>query len=116
VPSWRQLNSDPRAAPGGRVPLDSWTDFPRIVGNSKQRQAWHVTQLNEGLVERALMLTTAKGQHVLDPFGGSGTTMRVCKRIKRSSTLIELDPFYCQKIAEDNSLCRGQGGGLVWEG
>ncbi|CAK9068240.1 Probable mitochondrial chaperone bcs1 (BCS1-like protein), partial [Durusdinium trenchii] len=103
VPSWRELNGDPRAAKGGRVPLDFW-DFPRVTGNSKQRRKWHKTQLNEGLVERALKMTTKEGDRVLDPFGGTGTTMRVCKRIKRQCTLIEISSGYCDHIAEEHGL------------
>lgn len=103
VPSWRELNGDKRAAVGGRVPLDAW-DFPRVTGNSKQRRAYHPTQLHEGLVERAIKLTTTEGQHVLDPFGGTGTTLRVCKAIGRQCTLVEIDPFYCKKIAEEHKL------------
>ncbi len=103
VPSWRELNGDKRAAKGGRVPLDAW-DFPRVTGNSKQRRSHHPTQLHEGLVERAIKLTTAEGQHVLDPFGGTGTTLRVCKRIGRICTLVEIDGYYCQEIANEHNL------------
>jgi len=78
-------------------------DYPRVTGNSKQRRAWHPTQLNEGLVERCLNLTTVEGDYVLDPFGGTGTTLRVCKRIGRNCTLVEIDPAYCAKIAEEHS-------------
>ena len=81
VPSWRQENGDKRADPRGRVPGDVF-DFTRVTGNSKQRRTWHPTQLNEGLVERCLKLTTPTGGTVLDPFGGTGTTLRVCKRIE----------------------------------
>jgi DNA modification methylase len=75
-------------------------DFPRVTGNSKQRCDWHPTQLHEELVERALRLTTKEGDTVLDPFGGTGTTLRVCKKIGRDCTLIELDPGYCAKLRE----------------
>lgn len=103
VPSWRGLNKDKRAKEGGRVPGDVW-DFPRVTGNSKQRRKWHPTQLHEGLVERCLRLTTPPGGTVLDPFGGTGTTLRVCKRLGLSCTLIEIDPYYCEKIAEEHGL------------
>ncbi len=103
VPSWRQEHGDKRADPRGRVPGDVF-DFPRVTGNSKQRRAWHPTQLNEGLVERCLKLTTPPGGTVLDPFGGTGTTLRVAKRLGLSCTLIELDPNYCKKIAEEHEL------------
>jgi site-specific DNA-methyltransferase (adenine-specific) len=103
VPSWRQENGDKRADPRGRVPGDTF-DFTRVVGNSKQRRPWHPTQLNEGLVERCLKLTTPPSGTVLDPFGGTGTTLRVCKRINLPCTLIEVDRDYCQQIAKENDL------------
>lgn len=103
VPSWRQLNGDKRAAPGGRVPLDVF-DFPRVTGNSKQRRRYHPTQLHEGLVERAIKLSTKVGGRVCDPFAGTGTTLRVCKRIGRDCTLIELDAVYCEEIAREHGI------------
>ena len=105
VPSWRQENGDKRADPRGRVPGDVF-DFTRVVGNSKQRRPWHPTQLNEGLVERCIKLTTPQGGTVLDPFAGTGTTLRVCKRSGNPCTLIELDALYCAKIAEEHGMKR----------
>lgn len=103
IPSWRQENGDKRADPRGRVPGDVF-DFTRVTGNSKQRRPWHPTQLNEGLVERCLRLTTPDNGRVLDPFGGTGTTLRVCKRINLPCTLIEVDREYCRLIAAENDL------------
>ena len=105
VPGWRQENGDKRADPRGRVPGDVF-DFTRVTGNSKQRRAWHPTQLNEGLVERCLKLTTLPGGQVLDPFAGTGTTLRVCKKLGMACTLIELDQHYCEQIAKENDLAR----------
>ncbi len=103
VQSWRQEHGDKRADPRGRVPGDVW-DFPRVTGNSRQRRNYHPTQLHEGLVERALRLTTPEGGSVLDPFGGTGTTLRAAKNCGFSCTLVELSPFYCKKIAEEHRL------------
>jgi DNA modification methylase len=103
VPSWRQENGDKRADPRGRVPGDVF-DFTRVTGNSKQRRTWHPTQLNEGLVERCIKFSTLEGQRVIDPFGGTGTTLRVCKNINRLCTLVEFSPGYCSHIAAENSL------------
>ena len=103
VPSWRQENGDKRADPRGRVPGDVF-DFTRVTGNSKQRRAWHPTQLNEGLVERCIKMSTLEGQRVIDPFGGTGTTLRVCKPLNRPCTLLELSPSYCDRIAAEHGL------------
>lgn len=103
VESERQKAGDKRADPRGRVPGDVF-DFPRVTGNSRQRRSWHPTQLHESLVERAIRLTTAPGEWVVDPFAGTGTTLRVCRRIQRNCTLIELDPAYCKEIAAEHGM------------
>ena len=103
VPSWRQLNGDKRAAPGGRVPGDVF-DFPRVTGNSKQRRAYHPTQLHEGLVARCVQSCTKEGNMVIDPFAGTGTTLRVCKALNRSCITMDLDRTYCEKIAAENGI------------
>ena len=103
IPSWRQLRGDKRADPRGKVPGDVF-DFPRVTGNSKQRRKWIKTQLHEGLIERCVKLSTQWGDTVFDPFGGSGTTLRVCKRINRSCTTSEIDAEYCAHIAAENDL------------
>ncbi|MHC4296427.1 MAG: DNA-methyltransferase [Planctomycetota bacterium] len=128
VKSWRQLNGDKRAAKGGRVPGDvipTFTetddqlmlilnaidaeevypgdvmDFPRVTGNSKQRRSWHPTQLHEAMVERCVRSCTKEGGTVMDPFAGTGTTARVCKRIGRTVTTCDVDRNYCAAIAEE---------------
>ncbi len=116
VPSWRQLNGDKRAAEGGKVPGDHF-DFPRVTGNSKQRRAYHPTQLHEDLVKRCVLSSTKPGDWVVDPFGGTGTTLRVCKELgDRDCTLIELDKTYCGHIADEHGLERREGGEYTrWE-
>lgn len=95
---------------------DDHFDFPRVVGNSKQRRSWHKTQLNEGLVERCILLSTKPGDLVVDPFGGTGTTLRVCKKLDRACTLIELDETYCQEIAKEHGMVvRETGKYSKWE-
>jgi len=109
VQSERQRAGDKRADPRGRVPGDVF-DFTRVVGNDKERRKWHPTQLREGLVERCIKLTTQPGEWVVDPFGGTGTTMRVARRIGRASTLIEIDPNYCKEIAAEHGMTRRESG------
>lgn len=105
--TWRLLNGDKRADPRGAVPgdwHDTVFDVPRVVGNSKQKRRWHDNQLNEELVARCLKLTTKPGDSVCDPFGGTGTTLRVCEKLGRRATLIELDGTYCREIAHENGI------------
>lgn len=112
VQSERQKMGDKRANPKGRVPGDVF-DFPRVTGNSRQRRSWHPTQLNEGLVERCILLTTPPGGTVLDPFAGTGTTLRVCKRTGHDCILIECDKGYCREIAKEHGLEKLRGNN-VW--
>ncbi len=103
IESERQKMGDKRADPRGRVPGDVF-DFTRVTGNSKQRRKWHKTQLNEGLVERCIKSCTKEGDMVIDPFAGTGTTLRVCKSINRSCVTMDLSEFYCQQIADEHCL------------
>ncbi len=104
VESERQKAGDKRADPRGRVPGDVF-DFPRVVGNSKQRRKWHKTQLNEDLVRRCLLLTTPYKGRVLDPFAGTGTVLRVCKRtLNLTCTSMEISQAYCEKISAEHEI------------
>jgi DNA modification methylase len=96
---------------------DDHFDFTRVTGNSKQRRSWHPTQLNEGLVERCVQLSTKAGDWVVDPFAGTGTTLRVCKALgDRHCTLIDSDPKYCSEIAREHGLNPRETGKLArWE-
>ena len=50
------------------------------------------------LVADALRDCSKRGEIVLDPFGGSGTTMIAAERTGRTARLIEIDPIYCDVI------------------
>lgn len=101
VPSQRQLSGDKRADARGRVPGDVF-DFPRVVGNSGQRRKWHPTQLNEGLVERCLLASAKPGETVLDLFSGTGTVIRVAKRLGMDTVSVESSKYYCEMIAREH--------------
>jgi len=104
VPSDRQLKyNDKRANPDGKVPSDVW-EFPRVCGTFKERRKWHPTQHPEALVERAILMSTKEGDLVVDPFLGSGTTLRVCQRINRRCIGIELSETYCKKVSEETGV------------
>lgn len=104
VPSWRQLNGDKRADPRGRVPGDVF-DFPRVTGNSKQRRRFSPTQLHEGLYERCIRLSCARGDHVVDLFAGSGTLGRVGPRCEVHTQMVELSRETCDAILKDQPDC-----------
>jgi DNA modification methylase len=53
------------------------------------------------LVERCIDIGCRDGGTVLDPFAGSGTTLRVALRKNRSAIGIELHPDFCAHIARE---------------
>jgi len=58
----------------------------------------HPTMKPVELVERAIRNSSRPGDVVLDPFGGSGTTLIAAEKSGRQARLIELDPKYCDVI------------------
>jgi hypothetical protein len=58
----------------------------------------HPTMKPVELVERALRNSSKTRDTVLDPFGGSGTTLIACERSGRQARLIEMEPTYCDVI------------------
>lgn len=101
VESYRQKVGDPRASIGGAVPLDVW-EFPRVTGNCKERRAWHPTQHPEALMERMYLLSDCKS--VLDLFAGTGTSIRVCKKLGIEIDAVELSEYYYKKLCDENDF------------
>ncbi len=58
----------------------------------------HPTMKPVELVERAIRNSSRPGHVVLDPFGGSGTTLIAAEKSGRVAHLIELDPQYADVI------------------
>jgi DNA modification methylase len=52
------------------------------------------------LVERAIRNSSKSRDIVLDPFGGSGSTLIACEKSGRQARLVELDPKYCDVIVQ----------------
>jgi DNA modification methylase len=118
VPSARELvYGDRRANPRGRLPDDTWIlrpqdlpegftadgdtwYFPRVCGTFKERSGWHGCQMPEQLLGRIIRASSRPGEVVLDPFGGSGTTLAVAKKLGRSFLGCELSPAYAERIRE----------------
>jgi DNA modification methylase len=62
------------------------------------RNDLHPTMKPVALVERAIRNSSKTRDTILDPFGGSGTTLMAAEATGRRAALIELDPVYCDVI------------------
>lgn len=72
------------------------------------RSTEHPTMKPVSLVRRLLLNSTSRGDLVLDPFGGSGSTLIACQTMNRRAALLELDPLYCDVIIERWQAATGQ--------
>lgn len=63
------------------------------IGSQPYKGA-HFAVMPTALVEKCVLAGSAEGGHILDPFGGAGTTGLVADRLGRHATLIELNPGY----------------------
>ncbi|WP_307753594.1 site-specific DNA-methyltransferase [Xanthomonas albilineans] len=63
-----------------------------------QKNDLHPTMKPVELVERAVRNSSKTKDIVLDPFGGSGSTLIACEKSGRRARLIELDPKYVDVI------------------
>jgi DNA modification methylase len=85
---------------GGRYRTNVWT-YPGANTFRRGRDAdlaSHPTVKPIALVADAIMDVSHRGDIVLDPFGGSGTTLLAAERTGRIGRLIELDPLYVDVI------------------
>lgn len=116
IPSARQLvYADTRANPKGRLPDNTWIlrpqDLPdgfvpsddvwffsRVAGTFKEREGFHGCQMPEQLLGRIIRCCSNPNEVVLDPFGGSGTTFTVAKKLGRQWLGFELSEDYVARI------------------
>lgn len=82
----------------GANPGDVWV-FSHVHYCNGNRQD-HPTQKPEGLIERMVLASSDEGDLVVDPFSGSGTTLRVCQQLGRKAIGIEINPDYVTATQE----------------
>ena len=79
--------------------------FTRVQSNRKEgnkiaKRKYHITQKPIELIKHLLKIHSNGGDTVLDPFLGSGTTMKACLELGRNCIGIELNPGYIKIIKE----------------
>jgi len=69
--------------PGGQLPWDWWSDIPSTIFSHGKDYTGYWGQKPVPLLERIVKASSNKGDTVLDPFCGSGTTLVAAKRLGR---------------------------------
>lgn len=86
----KALNDDLQMRSDWFIPLCTGHERLRDEAGNKL----HPTQKPEALLHRVILACTQRGDVILDPFSGSGTTAAVAKRLGRRFIGIERDPAY----------------------
>lgn len=81
-------------------PLDDRTQSDVWEFDRPKRSDEHPTMKPVALVERAIENSSAKGNVVLDLFGGSGTTLIAAETTGRRCRMMELAPKFCDVIIQ----------------
>ena len=101
-------------------PSNFWDDIAVPYWSMPENTA-HPTQKPEKLIAKLVLASSNKGDLVLDPFAGSGTTGVVAKKLGRNYINLEQNPLYCAwgekrlKDAEKDISIQGYVDGVFWE-
>ncbi len=101
-------------------PSNIWTDLS-VPFWSMPENTDHPTQKPEKLMAKVILASSHKGDVVLDPFLGSGTTSVVAKKLGRHYIGIEVDETYCclaekrLEMADSDKSIQGYTDGYFWE-
>ena len=101
-------------------PSNLWTDIT-VPFWSMPENTDHPTQKSEKLLARIILASSNKGDMVLDPFSGSGTTAVVAKKLGRRYIGIEISEDYCclsvkrLMIADKDKNIQGYSNGVFWD-
>ena len=101
-------------------PSNFWDDIS-IPYWSMPENTEHPTQKPEKLIAKLILASSNRGDIVLDPFLGSGTTSVVAKKLDRHYVGIEQNPRYCGwaeyriELAETDKEIQGYTNGVFWE-
>lgn len=97
-----RIRDESRVGSGFGKKIENWLSrsmaFPTNVLNlaTECSNRKHSAVFPEALPEWFIKLFTQEGETVLDPFMGSGTTLRVAKRMGRNAIGIEIQPEYVE--------------------
>jgi len=101
-------------------PSNFWDDIS-VPYWSMPENTDHPAQKPEKLIAKLILASSNKGDVMLDPFLGSGTTAVAAKKLERSFVGIECEQEYCAlaqkrlEAANKDKTIQGYSGGVFWE-
>jgi site-specific DNA-methyltransferase (adenine-specific) len=101
-------------------PSNLWTDIS-VPFWSMPENTDHPTQKPEKLIAKLLLASSRRGDVVLDPFLGSGTTSVVARKLGRHYIGVETETEYSLlaerrlELAKSDSYIQGYSDGVFWE-
>ena len=78
-----------------KMPGTVWEYGGVGAGNDPSTDTGHPAVFPEALARDVVTCFSRPGDHVLDPFSGSGTTARACKDLGRSCSAVEIESKWC---------------------
>lgn len=87
---YRSINNMRGANPG-----NVW-EFSHVHYSQSNRKA-HPTQKPEGVIERMVLASSNENDVIVDPFLGSGTTVRVAQQLDRQAIGIDIEPSFIEE-------------------
>lgn len=100
----------PSGNPLGKNPSDYWTlicqewetgliEIPNVKANHPEKTS-HPCQFPIELIERCILALTNEGDWVLDPFGGSGSSLIAAMKHRRRGMIIDREEQYIELTTE----------------
>jgi len=77
--------------------LYDWWEINQVKNVSKEKTE-HPCQIPEELIKRIILTTAKENELIIDPFAGSGTTLKVAKDLGFDFVGYEVDSKYCDII------------------
>ena len=84
-----------------------WTGYWR-EGESNKNPRTHPAQKPIKLMANLITNNSTENDIILDPYGGSGSTLIACEQTGRRCFMMEIDPRYCQVIIDRWQAYTGQ--------
>ena len=79
-----------------------------ILAPRTRRNTIHPTMKPVDLIGKLINNSSMPNNNVLDPFGGSGTTLIACEQLQRNCYMVEYEPHYCDCIIDRWETFTGQ--------